>query len=113
MIKHVIAHDTLHFFSAEQAIVKSRHLHWKEVVHMIRPAALSQEDLKRGHVQQHRTELQRQIAAHEEAAQAERAARAAEARSIQVTLHRNAVRPSVCDALTCIGQCRSWPLACR
>ena len=43
-----------------------------------------QEELKHGRAQQHRTELQRQIAAHEEAALAERAARAAEARSVLV-----------------------------
>jgi len=48
------------------------------------PETALQEELKHGRAQQHRTELQRQIAAHEEAALAERSARAAEARSVLV-----------------------------
>ena len=48
------------------------------------PATALQEEMKHGRAQQHRTELQRQIAAHEEAALAERSARAAEARSVLV-----------------------------
>ena len=43
-----------------------------------------QEEMKHERAQQHETELQRQMAAHEEAALAERAARAAEARSVLV-----------------------------
>ena len=53
-----------------------------------------QEELKHGRAQQHRTELQRQMAAHEEAALAERAARAAEARSVLVRSLMSA-RPSL------------------
>ena len=73
----------------------------------------TQEDLKRGHVQQHRTELQRQIAAHAEAALAERVARAAEARSVQVTNLLKTLRGFLFERHRAVDQRRHWPLACQ